>query len=338
MEQEYRYMVCTSCMTYNHAPYIVDAMNGFTMQETTFPVYYLITDDASTDGEPEVIKQYLADHFQSPYRIEETDDYNLICANHNTNPNCIFIVFLLKYNHYSIKKSKLPYLSEWRDNAKYIAICEGDDYWIHPKKLQIQVDYLESHADCGLVYSNVYTLNKNILKKSFCSGKSRLEYLLIESEVPTLTTCYRSSLYKSYLHDICPQNHNWKMGDAPLWIYISSQTRIKFFKEMFGVYRVLSESASHSANIENTINFLKSRTEMRKYMINLFIKSEENKKQLIKVLLEDNFMNRLKLYVKMKRYRDALNYYYANKSEASFSKRIEGFALLIVSPIISHFI
>lgn len=145
MEQEYKYMVVTRCFTFNHASYIVDAMNGFTMQETTFPVITLIVDDASTDGEQEVIKQYLADHFQSPYRKEETEDYHLICANHNSNPNCTFVVFFLKYNHYSIKKPKMPYLSEWLDNAKYQALCEGDDYWIHPKKLQMQFDYMESH-------------------------------------------------------------------------------------------------------------------------------------------------------------------------------------------------
>ena len=117
MEKQYKYMVCTSCMTYNHAPYITDAMNGFTMQETSFPVVYLITDDASTDGEPEVIRQYLSEHFQEPYRQEESENYYLLCAIHKTNPNCNFVVFLLKYNHRSIRKSKLAYQSEWRDRS-----------------------------------------------------------------------------------------------------------------------------------------------------------------------------------------------------------------------------
>ena len=55
-DSAYKYMVCTRCFTFNHAPYIVDAMNGFVMQETTFPVITIIVDDASTDGEPEVIR------------------------------------------------------------------------------------------------------------------------------------------------------------------------------------------------------------------------------------------------------------------------------------------
>lgn len=150
VEQDYKYMVVTRCFTFNHAPYIVDAMNGFTMQETTFPVITLIVDDASTDGEPEIIKKYLADHFQTPYRTEETDDYHLICANHKTNSNSTFVVFLLKYNHYSINKSKYIYFKEWLGKSKYIALCEGDDYWICTDKIQSQVNYLEFHTDSSL--------------------------------------------------------------------------------------------------------------------------------------------------------------------------------------------
>ena len=57
------YTVCIDCITFNHAPYIVDAMNGFCMQKTNFPFAAVILDDTSTDGEPEVIKQYLHKNF-----------------------------------------------------------------------------------------------------------------------------------------------------------------------------------------------------------------------------------------------------------------------------------
>ena len=57
------FLVCARCFTYNHAPYIEDAMNGFCMQQTHFPYVCVIVDDASTDGESEVIKNYLQTHF-----------------------------------------------------------------------------------------------------------------------------------------------------------------------------------------------------------------------------------------------------------------------------------
>jgi len=151
----YKYMVRVSCMTYNHASYIEDAMNGFCMQETSFPFVCTIVDDASTDGEQEVIKNYLQGHFdlenKAIVRDEETDDYFLTFAQHKTNKNCFFVVLLLKYNHFQRKKPKGPYYAEWC-NTKYIALCEGDDYWIVPDKLQRQVFFLDNHTDYAMCF------------------------------------------------------------------------------------------------------------------------------------------------------------------------------------------
>ena len=147
--EKYDWMVLVRCNTYNHAPYIVEAMNGFTMQETHFPFVCVIVDDASTDGEQSVIDNYLNEHFdiedKSNVQHEETDDYILTFARHKTNLNCYFVGIYLKYNHYSLKKPKVPYFARWRDKAKYIAICEGDDYWIDSLKLQKQVHFLENN-------------------------------------------------------------------------------------------------------------------------------------------------------------------------------------------------
>ena len=98
------FLVCVKRMTFNHHAYIEDAMNGFVMQETDFPFVCVIIDDASTDGEPEVIN-------------DETDDYVRTLGRHKTNENCYFLVIYLKYNHYSIKKSKMPYYAEYQGNA-----------------------------------------------------------------------------------------------------------------------------------------------------------------------------------------------------------------------------
>lgn len=298
MEQEYKYMVVTSCMTYNHAPYIVDAMNGFAMQETTFPVYYLITDDASTDGEPEVIRQYLADHFQTPYRIEETDDYYLICANHNTNSNCIFIVFLLKYNHYSIKKSKLPYQAEWRDNAKYIAFCEGDDYWIHPQKLQMQVDSMERDDSYVLCYTNYNILlqNREVISSNIKnlpeSGDYSLDQIVKGNKVATLTVLYRK---KSF--DTIPKlwtQHRWKMGDLPLWIELSQQGLFKYIPQNTAFYRKLDLSASHNPNINIRLDFIRNTYEIKKTYADYYrtnISSFFLEKRMYEALLNETFVS-----------------------------------------------
>ena len=124
-------------MTYNHAPYITDAMNGFSMQKTNVPFVAVIVDDASTDGEPEVIKSYLNEHFlMREARQWETEDASFIEARNKENENCWFAVVLLKYNFWQKRKDKSPLTSKWYKDAKYIAWCEGDDFWTASDKLQ----------------------------------------------------------------------------------------------------------------------------------------------------------------------------------------------------------
>lgn len=144
-------LVFVECMTFNHANYIDDAMKGFVMQQTEFPFVVLVMDDASMDGEPEVIKRFLEKEFDMASSVQdETEDYVRVVAKHKTNENCTFVVVFLKYNHYSIQKPKWKYYWSWRKNAKYIAMCEGDDYWTDPLKLQRQVDFLEEHEGYSL--------------------------------------------------------------------------------------------------------------------------------------------------------------------------------------------
>ena len=156
MLKKYKYEVCNLCFTYNHAKYIEDAMDSFASQETSFKVINLIVDDASTDGAQAVILQYLANHFQEAYRSEEKGYGRIICASHNTNVNCVFAIILLKYNHFQNNESKLYRLTEWLEDTKYMSLCEGDDWWLTPHKLQKQYNALECNPSvdmcaCGTI-------------------------------------------------------------------------------------------------------------------------------------------------------------------------------------------
>lgn len=129
-------------------------MNGFVMQETDFPYVAIIVDDASTDNAQQVITNYFEKAFEtdeSSIAFKEDTRYGkVLFARHSINKNCYFAIVLLQENHYSQRKSKYPYISRWQENAKYIALCEGDDYWTDPLKLQIQVDFLDEHKDYSL--------------------------------------------------------------------------------------------------------------------------------------------------------------------------------------------
>ena len=105
-----KFKVSVRCFTFNQAKYIEDTMNGFVMQQTDFPFVCCIVDDASTDGEQDVIKKYMDMHFDySPNSVsfeKETDYAYIHYAQHKENKNCYFAVLFLKENHYSKKMGK----------------------------------------------------------------------------------------------------------------------------------------------------------------------------------------------------------------------------------------
>jgi len=231
------------CNTYNQASYIKDTMDGFCMQQTSFPFVCLIMDDASSDGEPEVIKQYLNDHFDTEW-TKETDDYHLTVARHQENKYCYFAVYLLKYNHYSIKKLRLKYYREVTDEIDYVALCEGDDYWTDAHKLQKQADALDANPQATLVYTNFQTIDGegNPISRPFIkdypgrshSGDNLPTLLRHGNYIMVLTSMYRYKVWKSESFANCPIKMDFAltlsaalMGD---FIWLPEQT---------GCYRIL---------------------------------------------------------------------------------------------------
>lgn len=241
-----KYIVCVRCLTYNHSAFIEDAMNGFCMQQTNFPFVCVIVDDASSDGEQDIIHQYLYDNFEmdgsDTIQNKETNDYRLVIAKHKLNRNCCFVVFFLKYNHYSIKKPKRPYYEYWLNNIKYIAICEGDDYWIDSNKLQKQVDYLENHQNTTMICTRT-KLYSNKLKKfvgeNYCYNQSQIVEPkdIIRRTGGFISTC--SILFCRGIDDNKPDY--WlqcKVGDYPLQIMCAMRGRVFYFNDIMSVYRI----------------------------------------------------------------------------------------------------
>ena len=137
-------LVSIFCLTYNHVGYIRDALDGFVNQKTNFKYDVFVYDDASTDGTSDILMKY-----QEMY----PDVFNVYISERNTWKDENRYKFL-----YDLEIKNL--------NAKYVAVCEGDDYWTDPLKLQKQVDILEKNQKISLcchAYQTLKMLNGNMI-------------------------------------------------------------------------------------------------------------------------------------------------------------------------------
>ena len=243
-EEDKPTLVSICCATYNHSNYIKECLNGFLMQKTNFKYEILIHDDASTDDTDKIIKEYEA-----------------------LNPNIIKPIYQIE-NKYSKGISISATYNFPRARGKYIAICEGDDYWTDPLKLQKQVDFLENNPNCDLVYTQVKQYKENrkrFLSDSFGGPFEKFSDLLKRNTIPSLTVLLKKSVIVNYLNDIRPEKQKWVLGDYPIWLYVALKGKIHFLPEVSGVYRILTESASHSKDFEKIKNLINSEFEMKRY-------------------------------------------------------------------------
>lgn len=205
-----------------------------------FPFVAIVVDDASTDGEQEVLWDFINNELdQTSLQKDETDDFVRVVASHKTNEKCSFVFIFLKYNHYSIKKSKVPYFEKWEDSAKYMAICEGDDYWIDPLKLQKQTVFLETNPYYAMCYHAVYFLSDDRIIGNDMRFEEECDISveqMVEGGGGFCSTC--SLLYcKEYANDFPNYRKISKVGDAPLQVLLSTRGGVRYFPYLMGVYR-----------------------------------------------------------------------------------------------------
>lgn len=268
MKKNYKYKVFVRCYTYNQSSYILDTINGFCIQQISFPVVYCIVDDASTDGERFVLRDWAEKNLyinenRGFYKREMTYG-ELYYAPLKSNNNAIFVILLLNENHHQ-KKDKLGYLNEWWQKAEYNAYCEGDDYWITEDKLQKQVIFLDENPNYGLVRTNVNRLYQNngvIQERYFDKSKIKdtyKDYLFNAWWAAPCTWVFRTELSKDAIEIA---NSVGKVGGFPGDIvdilYFSCYSKIKYMPEVTAVYRILDSSMSHFIDKQKKDSFFKS--------------------------------------------------------------------------------
>lgn len=228
-------MVSIQTTAFNHAPYIAQTLESFLMQKTTFPFEIVIHDDASTDGTAEIIRQYAKKY-----------------------PDIIHPIFQTE-NQYSKGINIYSTFLSPACRGKYLATCEGDDYWTDEYKLQKQVDFMETHPDYSACVHNTLLLNaetgqqtpmysmqedcdlsfSKIIERSSGSYHTSSLFFRKELETPLLVDCPPYFLVSNF-------------GDYPYSIYLRSCGKIRFLNEVMSVYRqytIGSWSSSHRDDI-----------------------------------------------------------------------------------------
>ena len=214
------------CVTYNHEQYIARAIEGFLMQKTTFPVEILIGEDCSTDRTREICIEYQKKY---PEKIK----------------------LFLREKNLGAMANHLSVIEECR--GKYVANCEGDDYWTDPLKLQKQVDFLETHPDYSISSHNVLVVYEGTDKPSVqwtrkWARKSQgtgvtLEDILKDGGGASGSLVFRNRVFGDFPSWFRDQ----KGGDWSLQILCASKGKMKYFLEVMGVYRIHAGGAFAAA-------------------------------------------------------------------------------------------
>jgi predicted O-linked N-acetylglucosamine transferase (SPINDLY family)/glycosyltransferase involved in cell wall biosynthesis len=213
-------VVSVFCITYNHLNFIRDAIEGFLMQETTFPVEIFIHDDASKDGTAEIVQEYAEKYPKLFWIVLQTENQ------------------FLKGN----KKILDDYLQKQR--GEFIALCEGDDYWTDSAKLQKQVTFLKSYKNSSFSFHKTLIIDdkNNISGQISPSNPTHVHSiveLLSDNFIHTSSILYRKAMLPAFpdWFDKCP------MGDWPLCILLAERGQFLYIDEVMSHYRLHGQSS-----------------------------------------------------------------------------------------------
>lgn len=238
-------MVTILCITYNQESYIRQCLDGFVMQKTNFRYEAIVHDDASTDRTADIIREFAEKYSDIIKPVYESE------------------------NQYSKHDGSLTRIMDEHTHGKFVAICEGDDYWTDPLKLQKQYDYMEEHPECSLCFHANYELKPSGEQTIHRPGKIKTFYAVQDiilgggGFMATNSMFYRSEYLKKEKRPVfwsnCP------IGDLPTMLYYSTKGKIGYIDDIMSVYRYQAQGSWST-----TLNSVKKRWKHHLAILKMF--------------------------------------------------------------------
>lgn len=272
-------MVSVCCLVYNHEKYLRKCLDGFLMQKTNFKYEILIHDDASTDTSADIIREY-----EQKY------------------PDIIKPIYQTE-NQYS-KGVKVSWEFQYpRAKGKYIALCEGDDYWCDENKLQMQFDVMETNPEAAMCVHNVRIIHEDgsdtgkYYPKSdgikYSMDTEEMMSLLVKEGYPFHTSSYflrKTTIFK-FMDEAPVFKYAFKVGDKPLLLYCVSKGSIVYIDKFMSCWRVGSIdgwTVTNQLNEKNRILNLKH--EIAGYVLYDIYTNELYTEYISKMIEYDEFL------------------------------------------------
>ena len=230
-------LVAIHCLVYNHELYLRDCLNGFVMQKTNFRFVAIVHDDCSMDKSADIIREY----------AEKYPDIILpICETEN------------QYSKHDGSLGKVMSIALIATGAKYVAMCEGDDYWTDPYKLQKQVDILEADetlmaccTNCSVVDNHSQTIHpvrpEPVVKDNKEGRYTLRDFFRDNHQYPTASVVFRYT----HIEEVRAKHahtENAFLGDWTKWICLLIYGDMYFLNEVTCAYRINPTSVTHTVN------------------------------------------------------------------------------------------
>lgn len=240
-------LVSVCITTFNHAPYIGRAIESVQRQRVAFPIEIIIGDDCSEDATLSIVERYAA----------EDSRIRVLRAEQNQGM------------HLNYRRTLLAARGRW------VALCDGDDFWSDDEKLARQIAALDASPEAGMCYTRSYRFCQGAEAKRWIYPTAGLHTsfsdLLRNNTVENITAVARRELIEAYYAEIKPEQHaEWLTDDAPMWIWFAKRSKIIALDYPTASHRLLAESQSQSTDYHRRIAFCDSTASIAIFMARHF--------------------------------------------------------------------